>query len=504
MQAGLLPSQQGSPGGGSKQEAVKDRPDIVKTRYNGLKRLYIIKISNSVTMFGLILRGMLVIGLAAALLVGAVSVMGRGFRTTITTLAVSPYRARISDTVAFQFVDLNRGLAVEFVPPVTSIRDASLVIGGQAALLLMRDLNRDESRYGLYYYDLQSRDVSTMILRAQEGMGHEYYFSSAMYVTFHPTRSPDGSMVAFIDPADSHLYIHHIATGRSDRIRRIETSQYISTFAFAWSPDSQQIAYRENGNGLTVVNVDGSRLRQFREGIPGEFWVDWSPDGRYILLSGINGWPRPFFRIIDAQTGALNPVTDGLSGLTPYWDCAGSWLSYIGVESQQYNGYTLNLETGRRYDVSAHSVFLGEDISSLSWMPGCEWLVLTGGSPFGVTGETPRSLYMVNRTGTEARLLADGGVLRYWMPDSTRIMFISTGAINGDHDLYQVDTQTGQPHLVGGYPAMRRWYVFLDDYRRALVWDDNKLYLFRADIGKRLLVSRPDEHVYSYALWEAE
>jgi WD40 repeat protein len=134
------------------------------------------------------------------------------------------------------------------------------------------------------------------------------------------TWSPDGTRLAFaraIDGGRSEIRLLDVA-------RREETlvvTRPHETTDLAWSPDAHELAVA-TGLSLEIVSVDGGRVRTLRQPAA---TVDWSPDGRFLLVTveAAGSYPP------SAATIAVVPV-DGSSIVTPTlphgeWDVAGAW-----------------------------------------------------------------------------------------------------------------------------------------------------------------------------------
>ncbi|MBI1796188.1 MAG: S9 family peptidase [Candidatus Eisenbacteria bacterium] len=125
-----------------------------------------------------------------------------------------------------------------------------------------------------------------------------------------------------------HLWVIEVATGRKRRLT--SGAQWI--WNARWSPDSRAIAFLtspsgkpddENQTDLGIVSVDGGAMR--RLGVIGNGTFAWSPDGRWIALSG--GGDRKAFvqkadvRVVAAAGGApvnLTAAFDDDAG-APMW-----------------------------------------------------------------------------------------------------------------------------------------------------------------------------------------
>ncbi len=113
--------------------------------------------------------------------------------------------------------------------------------------------------------------------------------------------SPDGRYLAFQalnnDPnLKSGLYVTEVEG--ANNTPRLITDQDVA--AFTWSPDSRQLAFKVNGltYDLYIAQSDGSRPPQ-KIASAGRFdnrysslgrGLGWSPDGRYLVMSGAGGY----------------------------------------------------------------------------------------------------------------------------------------------------------------------------------------------------------------------
>ncbi|CAN5519088.1 hypothetical protein BH24ACT5_BH24ACT5_20630 [soil metagenome] len=97
--------------------------------------------------------------------------------------------------------------------------------------------------------------------------------------------SPDGTRVAFVRSAESGDELYVIGTDGTGQ-RRLTTG---AGDMFAWSPDSQHIAFYQADTILSVISADGTGERALAEDVraDGFFWAPaWRPDGGAIAVAG--------------------------------------------------------------------------------------------------------------------------------------------------------------------------------------------------------------------------
>ena len=116
-------------------------------------------------------------------------------------------------------------------------------------------------------------------------------------VELHPALSPDGGRVAFIwdgpDRSNFDVYVKEIASGEMVRV----TSDPAGDYHPVWSPDGRHLAFlRRQGTGARVILVPAgggeerdlapiSELPRLYLQDLWSFWLDWSPDGRFLAVS---------------------------------------------------------------------------------------------------------------------------------------------------------------------------------------------------------------------------
>ena len=146
----------------------------------------------------------------------------------------------------------------------------------------------------------------------------------------HPSWSPDGSRIAFESSADRGGSIHVInADGSNDRRVSPDTYNSIDTEP-TWSPDGSQIAFAStrplnDSWHIWVMNADGSGLRQ----LTSEFSTGpaWSPDGtRIAYLSAGDG-----IAVVNVDGSDEHRITfppTGYSDDRPSWSPDSSQLAF--------------------------------------------------------------------------------------------------------------------------------------------------------------------------------
>ena len=186
--------------------------------------------------------------------------------------------------------------------------------------------------------------------------------SNAGHMNISPSLSPDGKHVAFFSERDLFsldLYLANAETGRI--IRKLSSttrSADIDGFNFfesvgTWSPDGSKfihVAVKRGQNKLVVVDVNRPRRTRHIavDGVPALNNPTWSPDGRYVVFSGLVGGIGNLY-MLDMQTKEVEKLTnDRYSYIQPTWSPDGNYLAFAtdllpGEFNPDTLSYTFNL-----------------------------------------------------------------------------------------------------------------------------------------------------------------
>ena len=137
--------------------------------------------------------------------------------------------------------------------------------------------------------------------------------------------SPDGQRIAFVDGtnpggSDNRWQVHTVAVDGTDS-RRLsgptDNDVYVD-----YSPDGRSLVITScfTTCRLFVVNADGTGRRQLTSGSPGEFTRAWSSDGQRIAFARGSGPGSVHLFVIDADGSNLRQLTTGTeTSVQPAW-----------------------------------------------------------------------------------------------------------------------------------------------------------------------------------------
>ena len=170
-----------------------------------------------------------------------------------------------------------------------------------------------------------------------------------------PSVSPDGRLVAFLSERGGtgvNLFLADARTG--EVMRRLVSTAVDPHFAALryvesqgdWSPDGSQFVFTmsfEGDDQLAIVDVSTGNI--LVQGEFGEMAITnpaWSPDGRTIVFSGLNGGSSDLYQW-EYRTGALDKLTDDpFSALQPAWSPDGSTIAFVSDRGGRMNFASLD------------------------------------------------------------------------------------------------------------------------------------------------------------------
>lgn len=189
-----------------------------------------------------------------------------------------------------------------------------------------------ETHYGKYLND------STEILPGKKIISEKNGGS----MNLSPSLSPDGNYLAFFSEKDLFTLDLFLADSKSGKIIKklssVTRNHEIDDFSFnesagTWSPDSKKFAFvifKKGKNKLAVVNVKRARIiKEIEfENIISFSNPEWSPDGKYIVFSGLSDDISDLY-LYNLDTEEITRLTDDFySNIHPSWSPDGSKIVF--------------------------------------------------------------------------------------------------------------------------------------------------------------------------------
>lgn len=189
--------------------------------------------------------------------------------------------------------------------------------------------NRSQGTFDLYFMVLST---SSLIPLTDE-IGN----------AFSPDFSPDGENVVFANRNEQGQTSLYIVDRTGDNLRLlVEGPNYsgpTSIVGAAWSPDGRTIAFAMSTTELFeyeifFIDAAGNEPHQrFPTGLLGITGsLDWSPDGRYLLVSAGPPGDKDIFKI-DIQADTIARLTLGGNNNSPSFSPDGEYIAYNSLRN---------------------------------------------------------------------------------------------------------------------------------------------------------------------------
>jgi tricorn protease len=149
-----------------------------------------------------------------------------------------------------------------------------------------------------------------------------------------PVWSPDGKQVAYFADAGGAYALHvRAADGKGEaKVHKLQGAGFYETPR--WSPDGQKIAYSDNAQSLYWIDLArGSCTKVADEPVYGPIkWLRyaWSPDSQWLAYTLGNKAAYHTVHVYSVTDGKSRPVTDGFGdAVEPVFDAAGKYLYFL-------------------------------------------------------------------------------------------------------------------------------------------------------------------------------
>lgn len=217
---------------------------------------------------------------------------------------------------------------------------------------------------------------------------------------FYPSLSPNGETVYFSSRKSGTFEIYSTDTNGRD-LQRL-TNRIGSLYAPELSPDGSKIIFTNHGNGIWVMNVDGSNPHA----ITFEDDIDptWSPDGSMIAFASNRSGTRQLY-VANANGKEIRQVTDlNNMGGRSSWSPNGERLAFYRGPVGDRDIYVINID-GSGLDRLTNG---GENLGP-SWSPNGDWIVFTS------FRDGNNEIYVVSINGGQETRLTNSAISD-WQP----------------------------------------------------------------------------------------
>ena len=164
-----------------------------------------------------------------------------------------------------------------------------------------------------------------------------------------PSFSPDGKKLVYTSERDGYYNLYLAKMPRKEDLNFAyatlieEESLFgddgVERTAPQFSPDGKEIAFIEDRKFLKVINLDSKKVRQITDGTqsygsdPYPFEYQWSPDGKWFVLTLITNMRDPYSDIgivsADGDMKIHNITDDGYITGNPHWALDGNAIVFV-------------------------------------------------------------------------------------------------------------------------------------------------------------------------------
>ena len=152
-----------------------------------------------------------------------------------------------------------------------------------------------------------------------------------------PSFSRDGSTILFANrAAEGPTALWTVeSTGKNPKLLYAGPNTIVSA---DWSPDGNTIAFamavnRPDAYEIYLMNMDGTNVRQLTRGLEGIGGsLDWSPDGRFLLIYAGPPGDKDIFRI-DVEAETASQLTDGGNNAAASYSPDGQWIAFNSLRN---------------------------------------------------------------------------------------------------------------------------------------------------------------------------
>ena len=263
-----------------------------------------------------------------------------------------------------------------------------------------------------------------------------------------PALSPDGTEIAFFSERNGFTVDLWLADGVTGKVRRrllkstwssnYETYRFINS-SVSWSPDGRFLASaakRGPKDDLLIIDVRRNRIaRRIQVPLAGLLNPSFSPDGKQIVFSGLDGGLSDLFIVNADGTGLRRLTNDKYADLNPVWSPDGKSIAFVTDRGPRTDFTTLtfgNLRLGL-YDLATNTVSLldhmdhGENVSP-QWSPDSKQIAFvsdrTGVANIYLYDLGDRSLAQLTDLYTGVQGITPSSPVLSWATGNDRLAFV--------------------------------------------------------------------------------
>jgi tol-pal system beta propeller repeat protein TolB len=233
--------------------------------------------------------------------------------------------------------------------------------------LISSPISGDGSSAGKIAFTCFINQIDQICIMNADGSGRKQ-LTDFKATAYYASLSPDGQTIYFVSRQTGNYEIYSMDIN-GNGVKQF-TNGIGSLSAPELSPDGTRIIFTNSGNGLWVMNADGSdpHAITFRDDID----PTWSPDGSMIAFASNRSGKRQLY-VASANGKKVTQVTDlNDMGGRSTWSPDGKSLAFYRGPAGDHDIFIINVD-GTGLERLTH----GGDNLGPSWSPDGEWIAFT-------------------------------------------------------------------------------------------------------------------------------
>lgn len=216
--------------------------------------------------------------------------------------------------------------------------------------------------------------------------------------------SPDSQHIAFTRGSNNpHLYMWDLGKAQETQITNLPSNEI---YAPTWSPSNPEIMFAYGMEGIKLVDLANKAIIDITEGRVPFAHPSWSPDGNklaYTLLGQYRNDKNNLYVESRLNEQLFTFTTDETScNGFPKWSPQGENIAFLSAKNHTRDLFIANINSSSLVNLTHGETF----ISSFDWSPDGEWLVYVSGEDVFTDDET-WGVFVINIDGTRINQVLD-------------------------------------------------------------------------------------------------
>ena len=323
-----------------------------------------------------------------------------------------------------------------------------------------------------------------------------------------PVTTPTGpGAIVFHNEQDGDVEIYAVNADRTvvnadgTNVRQLTNNSSHDQYP-SWSPDGTQIAfesYRGSGWQIFVMNADGTNEQQLTEHLSNQFRPSWSPDGTQIAFESDRDGDLEIFVINADGTNEQQLTNNTHHDWSRSWSPDGTQIAFESDRDGDLEIFVINADGTNEQQLTDNSFF----DQYPSWSPDGTQIAFISDRGRG------RQVFVVNADGTNEQRLTEHLSNQFrpsWSPDGTQIAFISDR--DGDLEIFVINADgTNEQRLTEHLSNQFRPSWSPDGTQIAFISDrdgDLEIFVINADgTNEQQLTNNTHDDVVTLQAWSS-